>query len=238
MLTILLAAFLLVIYPTLNLYLSLNPRKNKSERPRMHRYALMTVKTLVLLALLWTASLQAGYTPGALGLDFPVSSGGLWGLGIAALLFAVLGVLSLKDRTMTEAEKARHEVQLLESEIPWPRTSGEAIGFAVSMSLMTAAWELLYRGFLLLFLAPVIGMPLAVAASALAYGIGHGYKNPRLLMAAIGSAFAFTIAYALTHSLWWLILIHAVLPLTAIPSVLKAHRRREGVGAQPLHGQA
>lgn len=86
---------------------------------------------------------------------------------------------------------------------------------------MTAGWEILYRGFILL-LTPNTGLPIAITISALAYGIAHGYRSPKQLIASIVSAFAFTIAYALTHSLWWLIVIHAGLPLSAVPAALRA----------------
>jgi hypothetical protein len=46
----------------------------------------------------------------------------------------------------------------------------------------------------LLIVAPSTGLPLAIAISALSYGIAHGYKNPKQLAAAIVAAFAFTIA--------------------------------------------
>jgi len=98
---------------------------------------------------------------------------------------------------------------------------------------MTAGWEVLYRGFLLQLLPPIIGLPFAIVASALAYGIAHGYKNPKELIASIISAFIFTIAYAWTHSIWWLILIHVGLPLLMFPGVIRTHRRRkvEDLGA-------
>lgn len=231
MLNILLAVFLLVIYPAINLYLSLYLKRSKPPRLPMRRYGMMVLKTSILLALLWAGALQAGYSPRALGLDVPVSREGLWGLGIAALLAVVLAALSYRDSATPAAVRDQRDDQMLESNMPWPRTTREAVAFAVTMTFMTAAWELLYRGFLLLFLAPSIGLPLAVTASALAYGIGHGYINVRQLLAAVASAFVFTIAYALTKSLWWLILIHAALPLTAIPAVLRAYKRRENGSA-------
>jgi hypothetical protein len=45
------------------------------------------------------------------------------------------------------------------------------------------------------------------------------------LIASILSAFVFTVAYALTQSLWWLMVIHAGLPLTAVAAVLRQGRR-------------
>jgi len=98
---------------------------------------------------------------------------------------------------------------------------------------VTGGWEVLYRGFLLLVLTPVIGLPLAIAASALAYGIGHGYENPKQLIGSIISAFFFTIAYAWTQSLWWLILVHVFIPLSTIPAVMRAQRRQPAPQPSP-----
>jgi hypothetical protein len=52
--------------------------------------------------------------------------------------------------------------------------------------------------------------------AATAYGGAHGFRDIRQFGGSVVSALAFTMGYALTHSLWWLILIHTALPLLAI----------------------
>ncbi|HEY1837613.1 MAG TPA: CPBP family intramembrane glutamic endopeptidase [Rhizomicrobium sp.] len=42
---------------------------------------------------------------------------------------------------------------------------------------------------------------------------GHGDKTWLRALSSIGTAFAFTIAYALTRSLWWPMLIHSFMGL-------------------------
>lgn len=188
----------------------------------------MSWKSLALLAVLWVGSAQAKYTLQDLGFDIPLSRAGAWGLGFAVLLLVGLSIAGhIIERRKTPEARAKSENEMLDSPMPWPRSTSEVLAFATSMFILTAGWEVLYRGFLLLLLMPIIGMPLAVVASALAYGIGHGYKNPKQLIASIISAFAFTIAYAWTHSLWWLILIHVGLPLMMVPGVIRTNRRRE-----------
>lgn len=228
MLNNLLAAFLLVVFPALNLWLSLRPKNDKPPRTPLRRYWSMSWQALALLGVLWVGSSQTGYTPRDLGFDFPLSSTSAWTLVFAVLLLAGLSVAGyIVERRKTPQARAQNERKMLDAPMPWPRSLAEAFAFTASMSIMTAAWEVLYRGFLLLLLTPVAGLPLAITASALAYGIGHGYKNPKQLIASVISAFVFTIAYASTHTLWWLILIHAVLPMTIIPAALRAHRDRE-----------
>lgn len=232
MLNILLAIYLLLVSPALNLWHSLRPKSARPPRALLRRYWSMSWQALVMLAVLWAGSRQAGYTLREIGFDLPLSGTGAWSLCFAVLLLGVLGVAgSVIERRKTPQARAEDERKLLDSSFPWPGTAGEALVFVASMSLMTAAWEILYRGFILLLLAPVTGMPLAIAISALAYGIGHGYTNPKQLIASIVSAFVFTIAYAMTHSLWWLIVIHAGLPLSALPAVMRARQRREAGAA-------
>lgn len=232
MLNILLAAYLLIVFPALNLWRSLRPKRDKPPRALLRRYWSMSWHALVLLGLLWAGSRQAGTSLHDLGFDYPLSRRGAWGLAFALLLLGVLWAASsiIEGRKSPEL-RAQNEATLLDSRFPWPGNAGEAIVFAVATTLMTAGWEILYRGFVLLLLTPVTGMPAAIATAAIAYGAGHGYTNPKQLIGSIVSAFVFTIAYAMTHSLWWLMVIHAGLPLTALPLVLRAQRRRQDASA-------
>lgn len=233
-----LAVFLLVVFPGLNLWRSLRPKRDKPPRPLLRRYWTMSWRSVVLLGALWIGASQAGYTLHELGFDMPLSTAGTWGLVFAVLLLAGLWVAgSVIERRKTPQARAEDARKLLESPLPWPRNAVEALAFAASMFIMTAGWEVLYRGFLLLFLTPVTGLLPAIAASALAYGIGHGYRNPRQLIGSVVSACVFTLAYAWTHSLWWLILIHAGLPLSAVPTVLRAQRRGNARNGRNEPGQ-
>lgn len=228
MINILLATYLLIISPALNLYRSLRPKRDKPTRALMPRYWSMSCQVLTLLAVLWAGSWQAGYTLQDLGFDLPLSKAGVWGLCFTVLLFGSLWTVGyIIERRKTPQVRAENERKLLDSSFPWPRNGRETLAFVTSMSLMTGAWEILYRGFVLLLLTPSVGMPLAIAISAFSYGIAHGCTNPKQLIASIVSAFVFTTAYAMTHSLWWLMAIHAGLPLVALPAVLRAQNCRE-----------
>jgi len=227
MLNHLLAAYLLVIFPAWNLWRSLRPKRSKPPRSLLRQYWTMSWHSLALLGVLWAGASQAGYTLNQLGFDMPLSSAGAWGLGCAVLLLCGLWAIgSMIERRKTPQARAEDERKMLASSPIWPRNLAEAFAFAASMLIVTGGWEVLYRGFLLLVLTPVIGLPLSIAASALAYGIGHGYVNPKQLAGSIISAFFFTIAYAWTQSLWWLILIHVFIPLSTIPAVMRAQRRQ------------
>lgn len=73
-------------------------------------------------------------------------------------------------------------------------------------------------------MTPNTGVPLAVVLAALAYGAAHGYHNPRYLFGSIAMASGFTTAYALTGSLWWLIVLHASVPVSMVYTVRKLTR--------------
>jgi membrane protease YdiL (CAAX protease family) len=227
MLNYLLAIYLLLVLPAQSLWGSLRNESDKPPRSSMRRYWSMSWQVLVMLGVLLAGSWQAGYTANDLGLDIPLSNAGVWGLGFAILLFAGLAIASrVMERRYTPEKMLDYERKLLDSPFPWPRTRAEIAAFIASMTVMTAGWEILYRGFILLLLTPYTGLPAAIAISAFAYGVAHGYKSPTQLIGSVISAFIFTGAYVLTHSLWWLIVIHAGFPLGMLPSVLRAYRRQ------------
>ena len=226
MLNTVLAGYLLVVAPGLALRRSLMPQRDGQLRTPMSRYWSMCWPVLVMLGVLWIGWRQGHYTARDIGLDVPLSSAGAWGLGFAVLLMASLSVIGkIVERRHAPERRAENECKLLDAAFPWPRTGTEALVFAASTLLVTAGWEILYRGFILFLLTPGTGLPIAVAISSLAYGVAHGFKSSRQLIASIVCALGFTAPYAMTRSLWWLIVLHASLPLTAVPAALRAHRR-------------
>ncbi|WP_174280593.1 CPBP family intramembrane glutamic endopeptidase, partial [Sphingomonas bacterium] len=93
------------------------------------------------------------------------------------------------------------------------RETGWFLAFAIGVG---GGWEVLYRGYLFWSLAPLTGGLGAVAAMALSYGVAHGYRGPGALAASIAGALFFAGGYALTGSLWWLIVLHVGLPLIGL----------------------
>ncbi len=204
-LDLLLAALLLAVFPAWQLWRSLTggARPRPSRLRGYLRTSAIIAALLALLAVCWISEVRDG---ASLGLDIPPSTDGLVGLAIAAAAIAGLIVPTL-------LMKPRKEWLTLGDEL-MPRTSVETAAFVLMTLLIGCGWEILYRGFLLWALGPAIGMPLAIAAAAAAYGLAHGYKSPGQIAGSIVAALAFCIAYALTGSLWWLMLIHIVPMLT------------------------
>jgi membrane protease YdiL (CAAX protease family) len=176
-----------------------------SRTARYLRTLAMAGSLLLLLAAIW-----AGYArPVAwLGLDWPLSRMGWIGLGIATVLLLALSgtLLFSKPRTGNGTSDAAGEAML-------PQTPGEWRLFLLVTLVIGAGWELLYRGYLIWVLEPQLGTPLAVAIAAIAYGVAHGYRGPKMFAGSIAAALLFTLAFVWTRSLWWLIAIHIALPL-------------------------
>lgn len=152
-----------------------------------------------------------------LDLALPRAPRALVGLTIAAVVMVAVHVIGQwMERRMSPEKRAEQQAQLRDLPIMMPTTPLETMACCVTLIGMSAIWEILFRGYLLLVLTPVIGLPAAVVLAAVSYGAGHGYKNPRQFFGSIAAAFAFTIGYALTGNLWWLIILHAAAPVSML----------------------
>jgi membrane protease YdiL (CAAX protease family) len=222
---LLLSFYLLVCFPLHSLWRSLQAAPPKPIRPPLQSYWRQGRFVLVLLAALALVMRLEKHSASDLGLAFPSSPAAMWGLLAAGCLLLGLHLAGTRmERKMTPAQRARQEAQLRDLPFAMPRTPTETAAYLFTMVLMTATWEVLFRGYLLLVLTPVTGLPAAIALAAIAYGAGHGYKHPKQFFGSIAAAFAFTIGYALTGSLWWLIVLHAAAPVSMLFAVRKIQR--------------
>lgn len=209
------AAYLVVYFPLRQLWRSLRPAKDKPAAEAASVRYLRSVRfILTLLAVMVALMLYYGRTAADIGLDFPVSRYGQWGLGFCAVLIAISVIWPALPSSKGEDEQATAEMVAKVEALPIIPRSPRDFGMFLLMSICVGAgWELLYRGYLMLVLPGLLGTAGAVIATAVAYGAGHGYENPRQFIGSIISAFLFTLAYVFTHSLWWLIVVHLMAPL-------------------------
>lgn len=227
MLDSILATCLVGLVPAYMLWLSRN-RGNTRPKGRMVSVWRTFLLAAGLIALLATSWLLNGRPLSDLGLAYPLSLSSEIGLGLAVVVLSGLAVAIVLQLRLKKA-KAEDIAKALEH---LPRTRGEAVRFIPLIVLVSAASELLYRGFLLWFLTPRIGLAGAIAIAATAYALAHGYKGVRSFAASLVSALLFTVGYAVTRSLWWLILLHAGLPILASLASLS----RRASGPPPLAG--
>lgn len=198
---------------------ALRPRAPDAvKRNLATRLAVTTVEIAVLLTVLSLLAPAIGLTLADIGLGWPPPRAGEIGFAIAALLIGtvVAAVFLMKSR-----ESSREQAALAEL----PRGRRDMALYLLFALAAGAGWEILYRGFLLWWLQPLIGLVGAIAVASTAYGLAHGWKSRAEGLGSIASAFLFTIAFALTDSLWWLIVIHASLPLVALLAGWRARAR-------------
>jgi membrane protease YdiL (CAAX protease family) len=217
----LLALVLVILIPARALARS---RRGMPEGPRATRYARTTMEIAGLLLALLIVMLLNRLSAQDLGLAWPPPRAGKIGLVIAAALIGglVAALLLLKAPNSAREQEARTNLPGGRHEMAIYLLFAIAAGFG---------WEILYRGFLLWWLPRLFGLPLAVCTAALAYGLAHGWKNAREGFGSIIAAMLFTIAYAVTGSLWWLIITHVALPVVALLASWRGRSRgKEAVG--------
>lgn len=196
-----------------------NSRSDKPVRSPTRRYLETIAEIAVLLAGLWLTSYLLRIGPAALGLAWPPPPAGQVGLVVAAVL--TIGFLGAVLFAKSKSGSAREQELIAEL----PESRDETLAYLAVTPFAGFGWEILYRGFLLWWLTPLVGIVGAVVIASLAYGLAHGWKNRTQgrRFGSILSAFLFTIGYAITGSLWWLIALHTALPLIGL---LAVHRAR------------
>jgi membrane protease YdiL (CAAX protease family) len=205
--------YLLVYYPVDGILRSLYKKSPKPKLSTLQGYWRQGRFILILLAVFMLVSWFGDHSADELGLGLPPSTAGIWGLAIVVGLLVTLHILGKRaEAKLTAEERLKQEEKIRELPFSMPQTRQEIVIYFVTMIGMTATWELFFRGYLLLVLTPITGLPLAVVLAAVSYGAGHGFVNIKQFLGSIVAAFAFTIGYAFTGSLWWLIVLHAAAP--------------------------
>jgi membrane protease YdiL (CAAX protease family) len=207
---LLLVASLCVAIPAYQLTGSLRAgdgRPARSLAKRALRSFVMLGAPLLLLLFDWS---MTGRPASALGLAVPVSGRGEAGLAVAIIvsLGAFLASRQSGDPGKREALLAR-----LKDSGMLVQSRAELGTFAALAILIGCGSELLFRGFLFWAFTPLIGVVGSVVVAGLAYGLGHGSKTWRDAIGSLVSAFLFAAGFALTQSLWWLMLLHTVITL-------------------------
>ncbi|MGH6876331.1 MAG: CPBP family intramembrane glutamic endopeptidase [Rhizomicrobium sp.] len=186
-------------------YLAATPR---SAIDMTARYRVIIVRDILLAALILFDWNWTGRPWFALGFDIPVGLAGRIGFGFDALLLAwFTWTLTLKK--MSAEARATADAQLTANRIA-PETPAEFRLFPVVGVVGSAFEELLFRGFAIWFLAPFVGLWGAVIVSSACFGLNHIYQGWLGVVRTGLFGLAFGTAYALSHSLWWLMLAHVM----------------------------
>ena len=97
-----------------------------------------------------------------------------------------------------------------------PHTDREAKEFVALSFTAGICEQIIYRGYLMLYITAAIaieGMWPAALLSSLAFGLGHAYQGPKGVLKTGLFGLAMAGLYLLTGSIWLLIVLHAVIDL-------------------------
>ena len=152
-----------------------------------------------------------------LGFGFETGRGFWIGLAITVALcgLAVMQTIVLR-RDPEKSRAAASRMEPLQAMIP--RTNQEAWEFSALSITAGICEEILYRGYLMVYITSTVAIESmwpAALLSSLAFGLGHAYQGPKgvLKIGLLGLAMAGL--YLLTGSLWLLIVLHAVIDLVS-----------------------
>ena len=187
-------------------------REAPDARKLVPRYVRIILRGWLLAAVVIAAWWVQGRPFGALGLAPHLSVWDYAGFALALVIGIAMtaqgfGLASAPREKIENAMKAVHGIKIT------PNTHGELALFMV-MSFTAGVWEeLVYRGFLIWFLVPLAGLTGAALISALIFGLAHLYQGVRGLVSTTGIGLIFAVLYLLTGSLWWLMVVHAVMDI-------------------------
>ena len=182
-----------------------------------HRYWLIAIRGVLLSALVIFAWWKAGRPFSALGLDMPVGGAGRVGLAInVGIVVYYLLKVQFSQRSAAELVATRERLRQLGSYDTLPQTPREFAVYPIAAIAGSACEELLYRGFLIGTLAPLLGSASSVSLSAALFGLGHVYQGWLGILRTTVIGVALGTAFALTGSLWWLIIAHSVANLSGV----------------------
>jgi membrane protease YdiL (CAAX protease family) len=172
---------------------------------------------------------------------FALEPGWRFWTGLGAAL-AVAGALTAQYLLVIRSTEGRAKAlaEIRRSAPFTPQTRREMVHFTGLSFTAGVCEEVLYRGFLIWYAVQftgtsVTGLALAVAASAIFFGIAHLYQGTTGALRVAGLAVVFGGLYVLCESLWLVIGLHVYVDVAGGLLSLAVHRARRCDGA--VNGQ-
>jgi len=179
--------------------------KNNQEQKTfsaLHRTCLVAFLLLSLLCAAWVSN---GRELSDLGLGVP-GNRGIVSLAIIALVPVILaGIARIQPSEATEIDTEDH--------IFLSSSKEEFLGKIPLITFISAAWEIIYRGALMFYFTPYLGVVMSMVAAAAFYTFIHRVKNPKEYIATFLSATFFLGLFVLSGSLWGPIVLHCMIPI-------------------------
>ena len=120
---------------------------------------------------------------------------------LRVLLNRVLGDTVSRDDLRSQMGQAEAMIPGTRRELAWFRLMSLNAGITE---------ELVFRGFLLWYLEPYVGLPLAVVLAIVLFALAHSYQGFRQLPGIAIAAGLMVALYLLSGSIWLPMLVHAV----------------------------
>jgi membrane protease YdiL (CAAX protease family) len=146
----------------------------------------------------------------------PLYSPEPWRAAVGALLATgAVAIAILQVRAVRSSAEARAALRghLAGLDAMLPRTRAELAGFRVLSVTAGVCEEWLFRGVLIVLLAGWFGLPVAVALSALAFGLAHAYQGPAGIARSAIVGLAMSGVVLLSGSLVPAMIAHAAIDL-------------------------
>jgi len=163
---------------------------------------------------------------------------GFWScVGIFAVFTGYLIYAWRSARHASDDEKSKQAQSLGDLVHFMPRNRHHLRSFIAISITAGIVEEIVYRGFVLWYLAQLMPLWAAVIASSIAFGLGHSYQGAMgaLRCGLIGLAFA--IFYIVSGSIWLPIVAHAVLDILQGMMLVELFRENGNDGTPELVGE-
>ncbi len=215
-----LAAILFIVLPVLGVT---DYRKLKSQldagKPAARLFFYRSTIAWELGLTLAVAALWLVYKRSLPQLGFGFEAGGGFWIGLA-ITVAVCGLAIMQPVALRrDPEKSRAAASQLEAvKAMIPRTNQEAREFSALSITAGVCEEILYRGYLMVYITSAIAIESmwpAALLSSLAFGLIHAYQGPKGVLKTGLFGLALAGLYLLTGSIWLLIVLHAVIDLVS-----------------------
>ena len=177
---------------------------------RSRQYRKTTVRQWALTLVAMSVWFRAGRSAEELGLGVP--SGPRFWIGLlVATALAILWRRMFQAAANDEAGRERLMSQLNAVRPLLPSSAGELRYFTVLSITAGVCEEVLFRGYLIWYLAVYLGLPAAGVLSGVAFGLGHLYQGRRQAVKIIFLGLVFVLFYLGTGTLWIPMALHALL---------------------------
>lgn len=191
----------------------------------------------LLLAIAVAIWIVTGRLWSAIGLGLDIDAAFLAGAFLTTVAIALLLAQLRHAAAADTAELGRLRGQLGKLEVIIPRNGNELYRFYALSLTAGVVEEVLWRGFMIWYLAQLMPLWAAAVVSAVGFGTAHAYQGVANLPRITLVGFAFAGLYLLTGSVWLPMILHVAVDMLQGRLGYEIVRRAGG-GASPPHDAA